>query len=172
MTNTRTEVAFTPIIAPTLVHCSQGEDLYDAQWHSTLWHKQAQAHAQTLVCGSACPVVKHYAIMRPTMVLAQWMHAWAFHHRFHILCRADIYIYIYHQRKLRSVKTTHKGKICIKVVPLCKLHLVAASLSYTCAQDGLDTAQLALVVLYIYISVTQSHTTESRYENNKNQRHA
>ena len=40
----------------------------------------------------------------------------------------------------------HKGKICIKVVPLCKLHLVAASRSYTCAQDGLDTVQLALVV--------------------------
>ena len=26
--------------------------------------------------------------------------------------------------------------------PLCKLHLVAASSSYTCAQDGLDTATL------------------------------
>ena len=35
------------------------------------------------------------------------------------------------------------------MVPLCKLHLVAASHSYTCAQDGLVTAQLALVVLFI-----------------------
>ena len=29
------------------------------------------------------------------------------------------------------------------------LHLVAASRSYTCAQDGLDTAQLALVVFFL-----------------------
>ena len=29
---------------------------------------------------------------------------------------------------------------------MCKLHLVAASCSYTCAEDGLDTVQLALVV--------------------------
>ena len=77
-----------------------------------------------------------------------------------------------HQRKLQRVKNytatigvhdaastcnLHKGmplnfcpypqfKICIKVVPLCKLHLVAASCSYTCAHDGVDTVQLALVV--------------------------
>ena len=44
---------------------------------------------------------------------------------------------------------SHKGKICIKVVPLCKLHLVAASRSYTCAQGGLDTVQLALVVFLL-----------------------
>ena len=43
--------------------------------------------------------------------------------------------------------------ICIKLVPLCKLDLVAASRSYTCAQDGVDTVQLALVVIYIYIYV-------------------
>ena len=43
----------------------------------------------------------------------------------------------------------HKGKICIKVVPLCYLHLVAASCSYTCAQDGLYTVQLALVVFFL-----------------------
>ena len=35
------------------------------------------------------------------------------------------------------------------VVPLCKLHLVAASRSYTCTQDGLDTVQLALVVFLL-----------------------
>ena len=35
------------------------------------------------------------------------------------------------------------------VVPLCKLHLVAASRSYTCTQDGLDTVQLALVVFFL-----------------------
>ena len=43
----------------------------------------------------------------------------------------------------------HKGMICIKVVPLCKLHLVAASRSYTCALDGLDTVQLVLVVFFL-----------------------
>ena len=32
---------------------------------------------------------------------------------------------------------------------MCKLHLVAASHSYTCAQDGLDTVQLALVVFFL-----------------------
>ena len=37
----------------------------------------------------------------------------------------------------------YEGKIWIEVVPLCKLHLVAASRSYTCAQDGLDTATCA-----------------------------
>ena len=31
----------------------------------------------------------------------------------------------------------------------CKLHLVAASRSYTCAQDDLDTVQLALVVFFL-----------------------
>ena len=44
---------------------------------------------------------------------------------------------------------SHKGKICIKVLPLYKLHLVAASRSYTRAQDGLDTVQLALVVFFL-----------------------
>ena len=34
----------------------------------------------------------------------------------------------------------------MQILPLCYLHLVAASRSYTCAQDGLDTVQLALVV--------------------------
>lgn len=121
MANTRTEMAFTPIIAPTLVHCSQGEDLYDAQWHSTLWHNQAQTHAHTLVCGSACPVVKHYAIMRPTMVLAQWMHAWAFHHRFHILCRADAVTipYIFHRIECIVVITYHwhtKTHTCAAII--------------------------------------------------------
>ena len=48
------------------------------------------------------------------------------------------------------MQVLYKGKICIKVVPLCKLHLVAASLSYTCAQDGLDTVQLALVVFFLH----------------------
>ena len=70
----------------------------------------------------------------------------------------------HYQRKLHSVSTilgtsigagcsnqmqVAKGKICIKVVPLCKLHLVAASRSYTCAQDGVDTVQLALVVFFL-----------------------
>ena len=32
---------------------------------------------------------------------------------------------------------------------LCKLHLVSASHFYTCAQDGLDTVQLALVVFFL-----------------------
>ena len=31
----------------------------------------------------------------------------------------------------------------------CKLHLVAASRSYTCAQYDLDTVQLALVVFFL-----------------------
>ena len=35
------------------------------------------------------------------------------------------------------------------VVPLCKLHLVAASRSYTCTQDGLVTVQLALVMFFL-----------------------
>ena len=34
----------------------------------------------------------------------------------------------------------------MQILPLCYLHMVAASRSYTCAQDGLDTPQLALVV--------------------------
>ena len=66
----------------------------------------------------------------------------------------------YHQRKLHSVNTilvtsigagcsnqmqVAQGQICIKVVPLCKLHLVAASRSYTCDQDD----QLALVVFFL-----------------------
>ena len=55
----------------------------------------------------------------------------------------------HHQRKLHSVNTilgtsigagcsnqmqvaVHKGKICIKVVPLCKLHLVACVYMYLC----------------------------------------
>ena len=64
-----------------------------------------------------------------------------------------------HQCRLHSVKTIlgtiigvvcseakckyleHKGKIDINVVPLYKLHLVAASHSYILAQDGLDTVQ-------------------------------
>ena len=45
-------------------------------------------------------------------------------------------------RKYRNIVC----KTCIKVVPLCKLHLVAASRSYTCAQGGLDTVQIALVM--------------------------
>ena len=37
----------------------------------------------------------------------------------------------------------------MQILSLCKLHLVAASSSYTCAQDGLDTVQLALVVFFL-----------------------
>ena len=37
----------------------------------------------------------------------------------------------------------------MQILPLCYLHLVAASRSYTCAQDGLDTVQLALVVFFL-----------------------
>ena len=36
-----------------------------------------------------------------------------------------------------------------QILPLCYLHLVAASRSYTCTQDGLDTVQLALVVFFL-----------------------
>ena len=35
------------------------------------------------------------------------------------------------------------------MVLLCKLRLVAASRSYMCAQDGLDTVQLSLVVFFL-----------------------
>ena len=42
----------------------------------------------------------------------------------------------------------HKGTTSMQILPLCYLHLVAASRSYTCAQDGLDTVQLALVVFF------------------------
>ena len=37
----------------------------------------------------------------------------------------------------------------MQILPLCYLHLVAASRSYTCAQDGVDTVQLALVVFFL-----------------------
>ena len=37
----------------------------------------------------------------------------------------------------------------MQILPLCYLHLVAASRSYTCAQDDLDTVQLALVVFFL-----------------------
>ena len=40
----------------------------------------------------------------------------------------------------------HKGTTLMQIVPLCYLHLVAAYQFYTCAQDGLDTVQLVLVV--------------------------
>ena len=43
----------------------------------------------------------------------------------------------------------HKGTTLMQILPLCHLHLVAASRSYTCAQDGLDTVQLALVVFFL-----------------------
>ena len=43
----------------------------------------------------------------------------------------------------------HKGTTLMQILPLCYLHLVAASCSYTCAQDGVDTAQLALVVFFL-----------------------
>ena len=44
-------------------------------------------------------------------------------------------------------------------LPLCKLHLVAASRSYTCAQDGLDTVQLALVVFSFHQLAQIRHFT-------------
>ena len=37
----------------------------------------------------------------------------------------------------------------MQILPLCYLHLVAASRSYTCDQDGVDTVQLALVVFFL-----------------------
>ena len=37
----------------------------------------------------------------------------------------------------------------MQILLLCYLHLVAASHSYTCAQDDLDTVQLALVVFFL-----------------------
>ena len=37
----------------------------------------------------------------------------------------------------------------MQILPLCYLHFVAASHSYTCAQDNLDTVQLALVVFFL-----------------------
>ena len=42
----------------------------------------------------------------------------------------------------------YKGTTSVQILPLCFLHLVAAYCSYinTCAQDGLDTMQLAMVV--------------------------
>ena len=43
----------------------------------------------------------------------------------------------------------HKGTTLMQILPLCYLHLVAASRSYTCAQGGLDTVQLALVVFFL-----------------------
>ena len=43
----------------------------------------------------------------------------------------------------------HKGTTLMQILPLCYLHLVAASRSYTCAQDGVDTVQLALVVFFL-----------------------
>ena len=71
----------------------------------------------------------------------------------------------HHQRKLHSVNTilgTSIGAGCsnqmqlaqghhllMQILPLCYLHLVAASRSYTCAQDGVDTVQLALVVFFL-----------------------
>ena len=36
----------------------------------------------------------------------------------------------------------------MQILPLCYLHLVAASRSYACAQDDLDTVQLVLVVFF------------------------
>ena len=50
---------------------------------------------------------------------------------------------VYRSGLQQSNAGSHKGKICIKVVPLCKLYLVAASHSYTRTQDGLDTATYA-----------------------------
>ena len=41
------------------------------------------------------------------------------------------------------------GTTVMQILPLCYLHLVAASRSYTCAQDGVDTVQLALVVFFL-----------------------
>ena len=39
----------------------------------------------------------------------------------------------------------------MQILPLCYLHLAAASRSYTCVQDGLDTVQLALVVFFLHV---------------------
>ena len=41
----------------------------------------------------------------------------------------------------------------MQILPLCYLHLVAASHSYTCAQDGLHTVQFVLVVFFLPIVV-------------------
>ena len=49
-----------------------------------------------------------------------------------------------------------QGQDFIKVVPLCKLHLAAASCSYTCAQDDLDVVQLALVVFFLTLTTTNT----------------
>ena len=46
-----------------------------------------------------------------------------------------------HVQSKPNASIKHKGKIDINVVPLRKLHLVAASHSYILAQDGLDTVQ-------------------------------
>ena len=47
----------------------------------------------------------------------------------------------------------------MQILPLCYPHLVAASHSYTCAQDGLDTVQLALVVFFLLSTSTNRYTT-------------
>ena len=63
-------------------------------------------------------------------------------------------MHIYNHTVMYAACTTtkcslHKGTTLMQILPLCYLHLVAASRSYTCAQDGLDTAQLALVVFFL-----------------------
>ena len=44
---------------------------------------------------------------------------------------------------------SRQGTTLMQILPLCYLHLVAASHSYTCAQDGVDTVRLALVVFFL-----------------------
>ena len=53
--------------------------------------------------------------------------------------------------------STRVGSSSIKMMPLCKLHLLAASGSYTCAQDGVDTVQLALVAFSFHQLVQILH---------------
>ena len=43
----------------------------------------------------------------------------------------------------------HKGTTLMQILPLCYLHLVAASRSYSCVQDGLNTVQLVLLVFFL-----------------------
>ena len=50
---------------------------------------------------------------------------------------------------LHHICSLHKGTTIMQIMPLCYLYLVAASRSYTCTQDGLDTVQLALVVFFL-----------------------
>ena len=51
----------------------------------------------------------------------------------------------------------HKGTFPNRVLPLCYLHLVYASCSYSSAQDGLDSQQLALVVFSCYQKAHRLH---------------